>query len=398
MIRVTDLVKIYPTGSVKAVDGVSFEVEEGSFYTLLGPSGCGKTTTLRCIAGLERADGGSIALGDITVVSDRIFVPPHERDIGMVFQNYAIWPHMTVFENVAFPLRVVSHRHRIRGVQQRVEEALTLVGLEAYQKRMATQLSGGQQQRLSLARAIVREPKVLLLDEPLSNLDAKLRERMRGELLVIQKRLGVTTLFVTHDQVEALSMSDHVAVMDDGKIVQQGTPEDIYHRPANEFVANFIGSTNLFMGELLPESDPPGGCRVKTDIGTLTCDAGSLDLPGSSVMMAIRPEDVVIHSDEGRPIDKPNLFKGRVQIALFTGTSIEYYVDVGDALLQVRAGPRGRLSRGESIVMEIPPEACLTFSVEGKSRVQLEDRRLPAAAQFDDRGGGKAMIVDQENP
>src|SRR5690606_19620522 len=217
MIRVSDLVKIYQADgareAVRAVDEISFTVEEGQFYTLLGPSGCGKTTTLRCIAGLERANGGTIELADTVVVSDRLFVPPYRRDIGMVFQSYAVWPHMSVYDNVAFPLQVGSNRPTRAEVRKRVSDALELVRLARYEKRSATQLSGGQQQRLSLARAIVREPSVLLLDEPLSNLDARLRERMRGELSAIQQRLGVTTIYVTHDQIESLSMSDRIAVM-----------------------------------------------------------------------------------------------------------------------------------------------------------------------------------------
>src|SRR5438552_9240906 len=217
---VSDLVKTFADrrDRVRAVDGVSFQIEEGEFYTLLGPSGCGKTTTLRCIAGLERTDGGQIIVDGkiVSSHSPNVFVPPHKRDIVMVFQSYAIWPHMTVFENVAFPLRVSKQRVPRSEITRRVEAALALVQLEGYGGRMATQLSGGQQQRLALARALVREPKLLLLDEPLSNLDAKLREHMRAELRDIQRRLGVTTIYVTHDQIEALSMSNRIALMEQG--------------------------------------------------------------------------------------------------------------------------------------------------------------------------------------
>jgi iron(III) transport system ATP-binding protein len=392
MIQVTDLVKIYPNGRVRAVDGVSFTVEEGEFYTLLGPSGCGKTTTLRCIAGLERADGGSIELDDVAVVSDKVFVPTYRRDIGMVFQSYAVWPHMTVFENVAFPLRV-GQRMRGDAVRERVDKALTLVGLEQFSKRMATQLSGGQQQRLSLARAIVREPKVLLLDEPLSNLDAKLRERMRGELSVIQRRLGVTTLFVTHDQIEALSMSDRIAVMDGGRIVQEGDPKEIYHSPANEFVASFIGSTNLFMGELdgSPASSPDRQ-RIRMEFGVLECSLNPTLEPGKSVIVAIRPEDVVVHHGNGSSneisVNHPNLYDGSIGIGLFTGTSVEYYLDVEDTLIQARAGSRVQLKRGDHVRVEIPPEGCRTFSIDGEPKARLGSRRMATLARIDDDDEG----------
>jgi iron(III) transport system ATP-binding protein len=390
MIRVTDLVKIYPAGGVRAVDEVSFTVNEGQFYTLLGPSGCGKTTTLRCIAGLERANGGTIELDDVVVVADRVYVPPYRRDIGMVFQSYAVWPHMTVFENVAFPLRVANRRLKRGQVQERVDKALELVGLSGYQKRMATQLSGGQQQRLSLARAIVREPKVLLLDEPLSNLDAKLRERMRGELSVIQRRLGVTTLFVTHDQIEALSMSDCVAVMDQGKIVQEGSPEDIYHRPANEFVASFIGSTNLYMGELGSASEAPPDCNaVRLEFGQVACERNGLLPDEGSVIVAIRPEDVVVHLEVSDQLAKQaNVFEGRVGIGLFTGTSVEYYLDVGGTIIQARTGSRSRLRRGDPVHVELPSHALRTFAVAGAPRVRLTSKRMTALARVDDDDEG----------
>jgi iron(III) transport system ATP-binding protein len=388
MIRVTDLVKIYPNGQVRAVDGVSFTVNEGEFYTLLGPSGCGKTTTLRCIAGLERADGGSIELDDVAVVADDVFIPTYRRDIGMVFQSYAVWPHMTVFENVAFPLRVGGQRVRKETVRDRVEKALTLVGLDQYAGRMATQLSGGQQQRLSLARAIVREPKVLLLDEPLSNLDAKLRERMRGELSVIQRRLGVTTLFVTHDQIEALSMSDRIAVMDGGRIVQEGDPREIYLRPANEFVASFIGSTNLFVGELdATPSASPDRIRIKVEFGVLEAPANDSLVAGQPVIIAIRPEDIVMQlADEPRNVglDHPNVFDGGVGIGLFIGTSVEYYLDVSDSLIQARAGSRFQLKRGDPVRIEIPPHAIRSFAMEGAPKARLGSRRLATLARLDE--------------
>ena len=388
MIRVTDLVKVFDNG-VRAVDEVAFTVNEGEFYTLLGPSGCGKTTTLRCIAGLERANGGTVELGDMVVVSDRTYVPPYRRDIGMVFQSYAVWPHMTVYQNVAFPLQVGSKRPSANEARERVDRALQLVGLGGYEERMATQLSGGQQQRLSLARAIVREPSVLLLDEPLSNLDARLRERMRGELTAIQRRLGVTTLFVTHDQIEALSMSDRIAVMDSGKIVQEGTPEEIYHRPVNEFVASFIGSTNLFLGSFVGPDGADGTVSVDVDFGRLEVEDPGIEIePGAQVIVAIRPENVVLHHEGGggsaaAESGRPNVIDARIGINLFTGNSMEYYIEVEGNLVQVRADSRLKLRRGDSVRVELRPFDCRVFPVRGKPMVRVGSRRLSALARVE---------------
>lgn len=390
MIRVTDLVKVYDTGGVRAVDEISFTVNEGEFYTLLGPSGCGKTTTLRCIAGLERANGGTIELGDMVVVSDRTYVPPYRRDIGMVFQSYAVWPHMTVSQNVAFPLQVGSNRPSAKEARERAERALQLVGLAGYEERMATQLSGGQQQRLSLARAIVREPSVLLLDEPLSNLDARLRERMRGELTAIQRRLGVTTLFVTHDQIEALSMSDRVAVMDSGKIVQEGTPEEIYHRPVNEFVASFIGSTNLFLGTFVASAGADGTVKVDVDFGRLEVEDPGIEIePGAQVLVAIRPENVVLHhtgsgASAATKSERPNVIDAKIGIGLFTGNSMEYYIEVEGNLVQVRADSRLKLRRGDAVHVELRPFECRVFPVRGKPLVRVGSRRLSALARVEE--------------
>ncbi len=365
MIEVRDLVKTYPGATSPAVAGVSFTVEQGGFYTLLGPSGCGKTTTLRCIAGLERPDSGMIKLGQTVVVSDRIFIPTYRRDIGMVFQNYAVWPHMTVFENVAFPLRVGKQKVAGSEIDRRVRESLALVGLAGLEKRMATQLSGGQQQRLSVARALVREPDVLLLDEPLSNLDAKLRERMRSELLLIQRRVGITTLFVTHDQVEALSMSDRVAIMDRGLIVQEGAPRDIYHAPANQFVAGFIGSTNLFAGRVISRDAETGQALIETAAGRIVADAEGHEA-GADVMIAVRPEDVVLH--RGRSAGGPeaaNSLGGVVEIGLFTGVSVEYHLRVAGQLVQSRVSSRIDFTRGDDVVVELPVHAIRVFSMAG---------------------------------
>jgi iron(III) transport system ATP-binding protein len=368
VIRVSNLHKTYLAGHPPAVDDVSFHVPDGGFYTLLGPSGCGKTTTLRCIAGLERADSGSIELGGVTVVSDKVFVPTHRRDIGMVFQSYAVWPHMTVFRNVAFPLEVMKKKPSKAQITDRVDKALELVGLTGFADRMATQLSGGQQQRLSVARALVREPSVLLLDEPLSNLDAKLRERMRGDLLLIQKRVGITTLFVTHDQVEALSMSDTIAVMSGGHIIQEGAPRDIYHRPASEFVADFIGSANLIHGTLRPDgADAAGSLTIDTSFGVVHAPSDARP-PSDSVVVAIRPEDVLVHRGDMHGegwSHGSNVFPGEVQIGLFGGTSVDYHVQLDGSLIHARAASRSKMQRGDHVNVELPPDALRIFELPG---------------------------------
>jgi iron(III) transport system ATP-binding protein len=361
---VTDLFKTYPDRkeTVRAVDGVSFEVEEGEFYTLLGPSGCGKTTSLRCVAGLERTDAGQIVVDGRVVSSHQpnVFVPPHKRDIGMVFQSYAIWPHMTVFENVAFPLRVSKKRVPRAEITRRVEEALGLVQLDGYGGRMATQLSGGQQQRLALARAIVREPKLLLLDEPLSNLDAKLREHMRAELRDIQRRLGVTTIYVTHDQIEALSMSNRVALMSEGHIIQEGRPRELYQKPANQFVASFLGSTNLLEADV---QERAGG-----DMWMLTTPAGPIKAacpsgvqPGNKVTVSIRPESLMIHAQPG---SSGNELEGEVEMFMFLGEMAECRVKVGSSVLRTRQHPNVSFRHGDRVYVQIPYEACTVISDE----------------------------------
>src|SRR3954454_14400582 len=273
MIRIRDLSMSYATAgaAAPAVRGISLEIADGAFYTLLGPSGCGKTTTLRCVAGLERPDAGEIAIGNETVFSSErgIWVAPHERNLGMVFQSYAIWPHMSVLENVAFPLQYKKPRPSRREARDRVMAALRLGRLEGFEDRPAPYLSGGQQQRLALARALVAEPRVLLLDEPLSNLDAKLREDTRIELRELVKRLGITTVYVTHDQLEALTMSDVVAVMNEGRIVQEDSPIEIYRSPKERFVANFIGLTNFLAGRVTAAPNGSGFGTVETRSGSL---------------------------------------------------------------------------------------------------------------------------------
>lgn len=366
MIEVRLLVKTFSDRrgeTVRAVDAISFLVEEGRFYTLLGPSGCGKTTTLRCIAGLEKPDQGEIEVAGQAVYSSssRAFVPAYRRPIGMVFQSYAIWPHLTVFENVAFPLRVGKQRFSADAMRRKVRQALTLVELDALEMRMATQLSGGQQQRLALARALVREPKVLLLDEPLSNLDAKLRERMRVELRELQRKLRITTLYVTHDQIEALSMSNVIAVMSEGRVVQEGSPRDIYTHPKTQFVAQFIGSVNQMEGNV-QEVKNGSHAVVKTPIGELMCTLASGAGAGSKVVVMVRPEHIILHNQ--RPGDRQNVVEGKVATVMFLGEFLDCNIDLGSTIVQTHQPHSLDLRRGHSVWVEIPPGDCMALYTE----------------------------------
>lgn len=343
---------------VLAIRGVSFSVEQGDFFTLLGPSGCGKTTTMRCIAGLERPQQGRISLGG-TVMSDEsadIYVPPQRRDIGMVFQSYGIWPHLSVFENVAFPLRVGKDRISKRQLRDRVEEALAVVQLSDYVGRNATQLSGGQQQRLALARALVRQPALLLLDEPLSNLDAKLREAMRKEIVALQKRIGVTTIYVTHDQGEALSMSDQIAVMADGELLQLGSPNEIYHRPASRFVADFVGRTNFMPAEIVERRDGNASCVV---LGATTITPrASGDLPAEgSALVSVRPEDVALSLPTGNDL-AANELAGIVRDVEFMGDVVETLVTIADTELVSRQMALARWRPGDEVIVALNVANC----------------------------------------
>lgn len=328
---------------VFAVNGVSFTVAEGELFTLLGPSGCGKSTTLRSIAGLEDPDSGSIALQDRVLFSRSgrtkpVNVAVHERGLGMVFQSYAIWPHMTVFDNVAFPLQVRRRKDKLtrKIIESRVMRVLETMELTKYAQRPATKLSGGQQQRLALARAIVIEPPLLLLDEPLSNLDAKLRESLRDELKRLQRELGITSIYVTHDQVEALALSNRIAVMQEGNIVQLGRPREIYNSPSCKFVAEFIGTTNFLPGVVRLRE----GSRyvVATSAGELTVDS-PIDVPvGHDVVISARPEVIDLHR-EGSAVSVPNEWKGTVLSRSFLGDSVDHLVGVGEYTLRARVNP-----------------------------------------------------------
>ncbi len=347
-------------GSHLAVNHVSLEVGSGKFYTLLGPSGCGKTTTLRCVAGLQKPNAGRIVVGNQSVVdmASQYWVPPHERGIGMVFQSYAIWPHMNVFENVAFPLRRMRPRIAEAEIRKRVLASLDLVHLDGLDRRPATDLSGGQQQRLALARALVGEPQVLLLDEPLSNLDAKLREGMRYELKALTKRLGVTTLFVTHEQVEALTMSDSIAVMRAGEIIQQGPPAEIYAAPRDPFVADFVGRTNLIKGvvqgsERIQDRLYYG---VQTSIGTIVSHAAQAPAIGSAVTLAIRPENIELA--DSASVTSHNHFEGEVAQISFMGNLCECLINVGALALKVQMHPVDVPQTGATAKLQINPMNC----------------------------------------
>ena len=329
MIRIKELRKKFKTrhGGVEALAGISLDIVEGEFCVLLGPSGCGKTTTLRCVAGLEKPDAGEIEISGALVNStaSNVHVPTEKRDIGMVFQSYAIWPHMTVFQNVSFPLTQGRRRCAKSEVAQRVTRALHLVKLDSFHDRPATDLSGGQQQRVAMARAVVTEPKILLMDEPLSNLDAQLRQQMRLELKKITGSIGVTTLYVTHDQDEALSLGDRVCVMNGGRIVQVGTPYQVYSDPSDLFVAEFLGDMNVVKGSVA------GPARVDSPFGAIDCAVPSGVTAGAQVTLAIRPEYVRVSShapEEFRGV------QGKIVSKTYLGDSAVVEVEACGVLLK----------------------------------------------------------------
>ncbi|WP_137132746.1 ABC transporter ATP-binding protein [Rhizobium sp. FY34] len=360
MLKLDNVSKVYPAGKNEYAGGIrnaDFNLEPGTFFTMLGPSGCGKTTTLRCIAGLEEPDKGRILLDGRPIFDGAagVSVPMHRRNIGMVFQSYAIWPHMSVFENVAFPLKVSkAERYSTAEIDKAVHGALEVVGLGGYGARSATQLSGGQQQRIALARAIVHRPKLLLLDEPLSNLDATLREGMRTELKRLQTELGITAVYVTHDQTEALAMSDVIAVIQKGHVQQFGTPQDIYFRPANEFVAGFIGHTNILRGKSLGGSadavtvEIGGGVRIR-------CHADADQRSGETVGVSIRPENIVLAGGHEVANENNNRLIGRVGSVSFLGNVLHYVVTVGDQAMQVESNPDRRFEPGSEVALSFAP-------------------------------------------
>lgn len=353
-VEVSNLRKEFKTqeGKVFALDGVSFTVPEGNLYTLLGPSGCGKSTTLRCIAGLEHADTGEITIGGQAVFScaPRKNVPPEWRHIGMVFQSYAIWPHMTVFNNVAYPLQ--GHKLSKADIERKVGHVLAMVGLERLAKRPATDLSGGQQQRVALARALVAEPKVLLLDEPLSNLDAKLRGEMRTEIKKLQRQVGITAIYVTHDQEEALVVSDEILFMDKGQIVEKGKPEEIYLHPKNKLTANFFGKANFVEGELKGKQGE--WLVAETAGGRITCSGTPPE--GNRVSVFFRSENT--HVSREKP-EREYYLQGVISETQFLGQLIECSIEIGkDDQVRIFVHPNFKPRKGEQLYFTMEPLDC----------------------------------------
>ena len=365
MLSVNALYTEYPndTGQVvKAAQNVTFNVPEGKLFTLLGPSGCGKTTVLRSIAGLEKPKSGVISVDGRIVYSSQanIFVAPNKRGFGMVFQSYAIWPHMNVFQNAAFPLQVGQNKRSTREAKEKVMSVLTAVGLDHLADREATKLSGGQQQRLAFARALVLEPKLLLLDEPLSNLDAKLREQMRIEIKRLQREFNLTMVYVTHDQSEALALSHEIAVMQAGRIMQIGSPYDIYGRPGSKFVADFVGLTN-FLDGTVNDAAGDGAYRVATALGQLRVATLDQLTPGDSIVISVRPEDVELSEQRQ---DGVNVFQALLDEKVFLGECLDLQIMVGDHRLFARVHPALKTGVGGTVYVRMNPEKCYSIKAD----------------------------------
>jgi len=355
-IRIRNLSKNYYSEgkTITALADVDLIIPANRIFTLLGPSGCGKTTLLRCIVGLEMPDSGEIAIGDEVVFSQEknIYVPPEKRGLGMVFQTYAIWPHMDVFDNVAYPLQIRNEPKE--EIRKKVEKTLHFVQLDGFENRPATKLSGGQQQRVALARALVAEPKVILFDEPLSNLDAKLREETRKELRIFLTKLAITAVYVTHDRIEALSLSDVVAVMKSGRIVEMGTPREIYFASDRRFVADFIGRANFIEGRVASIGDP--FTMIDSAIGAIACEKKIAASPGNAVTVCIRPEFIRVL--EGNHKDGENIFRGRIESLVFVGDAYEGEIRVGETLLIFKIEPTTAVREGEEIALHFDPRHC----------------------------------------
>ena len=357
---VDHLTKLF--GKTRAADDVSFTVGKGEMVTLVGPSGCGKSTTLRCVAGLETIDDGQIIMDGEPVSSakERISVPPERRDIGMVFQSYAVWPHMTVWGNVAYPLQV--HKVPKAEVDSRVRQMLSMVGLAEMAERNVTKLSGGQQQRVVLARALVHNPRMLLFDEPLSNLDARLRVSMRFEIRQLQQRVGVSALYVTHDQTEAMVLSDRVIVMRQGKIEQVGPPLEIYRKPVNAFVASFFGDVNFIEGTLGTFEE--GACCVPVETGVqgtrqvLPARGQAGMKAGDEVYLCIRPQDVeLVPGTAG--LEGTTALKGKIAQIINMGSHLEYYVDAGETQITCHSVHDADIKVGTPVNVLLKPDRCI---------------------------------------
>ena len=370
MIVVEDIHRTFATrqGAIEAVKPTALEVEAGTLLTLLGPSGCGKTTMLRMIAGLEPPDGGRITLDGQVVFCARegVDVPANRRDIGMVFQSYAVWPHMTVYENVAYPLRI--QRLDRRSIRERVDRILALVGMEAMGGRRTTHLSGGQQQRVAIARALVPEPALLLLDEPFSNLDAHLRTQMGQELKELQRRLGVTTVYVTHDQEEALALSDELVLMNEGRIVQQGPPREVYRHPRSRFAAEFVGRSNLLSARADRTIDR-GIHTLASPVGPLRVWVPEPQHPARrAFLVSIRPEDVRLTVTDdavtGPGDADANHLQGEVVRVVFRGDAVDCDVEVADGMLRVRGVEAEPLATGDPVRLTVAPQRIVLLDDE----------------------------------
>ena len=357
-------------GDVAAVRSLDLEVAAGEFVVLLGPSGCGKTTTLRCIAGLEAISEGEIWMGDDLVSSADYSLPPEKRQIGMVFQSYAIWPHLSVYENIAFGLRLKKLSKQ--EVEAKVRRVLDLVGLAGYAERGASQLSGGQQQRVALARAIVLEPKVLLFDEPLSNLDAKLRERMRFEVRSLQQRLGITSIYVTHDQQEAIVVADRIVLMHEGRIVQIGNPVEIYTRPQSLFGAEFIGLANIIPGKVVG-TDGRTHVRLANDVEVVSGDTGFR--VGDDVDVVCRPEHLVVSPNA---LTGDNVFEATVSRTFFLGNTADIYVSLRGIELRGQLSPPAIWPQGQTVRVQLPPGRLVLLKREPVA-IRSENRDLAVA-------------------
>jgi len=355
-IDIENLTKRYSgsEGDSAAVLGLNLSVAAGEFVTLLGPSGCGKTTTLRLIAGYLTPDAGSISVAGRLLSSPQVVVPPEDRGMGMVFQNYAVWPHKTVFENVVFGLKI--RRVAAAAAREKVARVLDLVNLAGLETRYPSELSGGQQQRVALARSLVVEPAILLLDEPLSNLDAKLRERMRSELKQLQRRTGITFLYVTHDQAEALALSDRIAVMHQGKLQQYGTPREVYRRPANRIVADFMGLVNFVPAQI--RATPSGGLVVAAGPLLLAIELPAGIRAGDRVDLAIRPESIRLTAPGGADAGG---VRARIEEHNYLGNLTEYVVTLGDLRLRVQADPDAEFAPGGEALLSIDAARCKVF-------------------------------------
>ncbi len=345
---------------VVAINRIQLEINKGEMLTLLGPSGCGKTTTLRCIAGLEKPEEGDIIIDGQPMLSQG-FVPPSKRGIGMVFQNYAVWPHMKVFSNIVYGLKL--QKIPKPTIRERAGQVLELVGLAGLEDRYPAQLSGGQQQRVALARALVTNPKVLLLDEPLSNLDAKLREELRFEIKSLVRRMGITAVYVTHDQAEAMVISDRIAVMDSGNVVQIGNAQEIYKKPANRFVADFIGTMNFMSGEVVQVLEGQNAVSVRTEFSEkMVCRMpdSMAATPGTKIYASIRPEDVEVFTDP--PQAAENVFKGNIVHKAYLGNFLFFFVSVKDTMIRVQVAHHLPQEEGQELYLFLDPQKCVILS------------------------------------